>query len=133
MGLPELLRAIAGKRRQPARPPVVGPRDPSGIAATGEGQHVLVVEGSDPFTVTARPGLGRTLTWHSYDTSVARLQVSPDTRSALVIPGSLGRALVTASDGEAAQTFVVTVTPREKPSPEPIGLTIQAGVGMGSG
>ena len=131
MGLPELLRRLI-RRREPA--PLAAssePRDPSGILATGEGQHVLV-ESGEPFTITARPGPGRSLTWRSSDTSVARLEVALDTRSATIHPRGVGRALVSVSDRETCQTLVVAVEPKRRPESDPIGLSIRAGVGMGS-
>jgi hypothetical protein len=113
------------------------PQDPSGRAASGQSQHLVVVPAGDFWIRTDRtpPAL---LTWHSTDTSVARLEVSADTFSALVRVLAPGVTHVTVSDGLTVERKVVTVKQRTLIGARPIGLSIEpilnvAGVGDGQG
>jgi hypothetical protein len=65
------------------------------------------------------------LQWRSTDTSVARLEVSEDTYSALVRVLSPGTTHVTVSDGLTVVKKVVTVKERQQLEARPIGLTLE--------
>jgi hypothetical protein len=54
------------------------------------------------------------MSWHSSDTSVIRLEVSDDTLSARGIRMGVGRAVVTISDGETMEVHAIVV---EDPQP----------------
>lgn len=84
------------------------PRDPSGRVAGGASDHLQVYPGGD-FKIHADRIWPSVLTWHSSDTSVARLEVAEDTLSALVKVVGPGRTELRVSDGLVAVTRVLTV------------------------
>ena len=113
------------------------PQDPSGRVATGETQH-LHVDPAVAFWIRSDRTPPAILTWHSSDTSVARLEVAPDGFSALVRVLSPGRTEISVSDGLAVTRKVVVVRERPNLEARSLALTIEpilerAGAGDGRG
>jgi hypothetical protein len=121
---------LVGRRPEPIPIPIPRPwlpRDPAGCPASGQSQHLLATQGDPPFVIRATRCLaGAALKWHSTDTSVARLEVSTDTRSAQVMILSVGHSWISVSDGENCELRVVSVSARLVPAAARIGLRIDS-------
>lgn len=102
------------------------PLDPSGRPATGETQHLIMELGDPPFLIRPLKCLpGVPLVWASSDTSVVRLEVSTDTRSALARIVGVGMASLSVSDLTRCETRQVLVGQRPPPPIGKMGLTIE--------
>ncbi len=97
-----------------------GPVDPSGRPATGQTQHLIVEEGADPFLI--RVDSKQALIWRSSDTSVARLEVAEDTRSATVWIVGQGTTTLSVTDGESCEYRKVMVLPRASATTSPLHI-----------
>lgn len=122
---------------RPAEAGALVPQDPSGRAAGGDATHLHVRPAGDFWIHTDRTP-PTVLTWHVTDTSVARVEVSADTLSAMVRVLNPGRAVLTISDGLTTHRKVIDVRPHEAIEARPIGCIIEpilnvAGAGSGHG
>jgi hypothetical protein len=86
---------------------------------------MIVEEGAEAFVLRPRRYLaGAALSWVSTDTSVARLEVATDTRSARVRLVGPGTTTLRVSDGVSAESRQLVVTPKPQPQASAMGLTL---------
>jgi len=85
-----------------------------------------VEAGAEPFLIRGRCRAGNRLTWRVTDTSVARLEVAPDTFSARVFVVGPGITTLTISDQESYETRQIVVRPPQPIRPRGIAVSLEA-------